>query len=441
MSSHQSTGAVAPTAVSRKNKVLWFMVAVVFVGGVVLWNNAQMGAAGGPPGMGGPEPGGEKPAGENPQGNGGAATQPDPARGANSARKKTQNRASIGVVVVTPGKYQASLNGYGSASARYELTLRARVSGVVEQLSNSFEAGALLNKGALLAALENSSYQNAVAAAEKNLADAEVTLLEARREAENAEAEWKVSGLDGQPASPLLLYQPQLKAAKVGLEDARSSLVSARKDMQWTRIRAPFNALVVERLVTPGTFLNTGDEVATLYSTDRMEVTLALSEREWAMLPDLAELTSGNWPVTLTSVESGDVWQGYVTRVQRHADDETRQRSLVVAVDKPLDQNPVFYPGTFVQASLPGKAVDNLWKLPASALSQRGEIWYVGADQTLSRFGADVLFSDAEWIYVQVPAALAGTRQVVAHPLSSYTEGVRVIPEPVGQEKEVASHD
>ncbi len=447
MSSSQSTGSAAPHAASRKSKVLWFVVAVVFVGGVVLWNNAQMsGPAGGPPGPGAPQAGGapnseESPDhGSGPQGVADQQNGPETANGPDSRARSEpeETRASIGVVAVTPAEYQANLTAYGSASARYELTLRAQVSGVVERLSGSFEAGGLLKKGTLMASLENSDYQNAVASAEKSVADAEVTLLEAQREAENAEAEWKVSGLVGQPASPLRLYQPQLKAANMGLKDAKSSLVSAQKALQWTRIRAPFNALVIERLVTPGTYLSSGDDVATLYSTDRMEVTVALSEREWNMLPAFAELTSGTWPVTLASVESGDQWQGRVVRAERHADSETRQRSLVVAVDAPLSQSPAFFPGTFVEVTLAGKAIGNLWQLPPSALSQRGDIWYIGAEQRLSRFTADVVFSDATSIYVQVPTPLSGSQQVVAHPLSSYTEGTPVAPELAA---EVAAHD
>jgi hypothetical protein len=71
----------------------------------------------------------------------------------------------------------------------------------------------------------------------------------------------------------------------------------------------------------------------------------------------------------------------------------------------------------------------NLWKLPGSALSQEGEIWYVRADNTLASFPAKPLFNDGDVIYVSVPDTLQGREQnVLVHPLNSYLAGMRVHP-------------
>ena len=414
------------TSTSYKRAAIGIAAALIFVAGAAVYTLSQMGPSGGRPGgpPGAPASGAPGSAAASNQN---AANNQNPAAG--QARKADLAAASsTRVVQARRGTYQASLSGYGSAESHYELALTARVGGVVESLSASFESGELIKKGSLLAQLENSSYLAAVAAAEQSVADAKVTLLEEEREVEQAQTEWKAAGLSGDPDSPLLLREPQLAAARAALKNAEAELVSARKELQWTRLTAPFDALVVTRDLMPGAYVSAGGAVATLYSTDKVEIAVALSEREWAMLPSEAEMQKQHWPVVLTSVESRGQWQGYVSRVEKHLDEETRQRSLIVAVDAPLQQTPALQPGTFVKMTIEGKPVDNVWKLPTSALSQRGYIWYLNEQQQLQSQLADVLFSDARSIYVQVPEGLADEQLVVMQPLSSYAEGALVSP-------------
>ncbi|MDO6682491.1 MULTISPECIES: efflux RND transporter periplasmic adaptor subunit [unclassified Oceanobacter] len=398
-------------------KLIWLGLAVVFLAAVVAWNQYQMAQQNSRPMPGQAAGKGGAPAAGGQQGGAGGR----PAEEAVVA-------ASVRVVEVTAATYQAELSGYGSAEAHFQLSLTARVAGNIERITDLFDSGRRVAQGAVLATLENSSYQAEVAEAEQDVADARLALLEEQREVEQALDEWQAAGLSGEPDSPLLLREPQLAAAEAALKNAEAALRSARKQLSWTRITAPFDALVVERLVSPGEYVSAGGDIATLYSTDRVEVSVALSEQEWAMLPGIETLLDGQWPVTLTSVESDGQWQGVVLRAEQHMDEETRQRALIVAVEKPLDQQPMLQPGLFVKVSLLGKSVDQLWKLPASALSQRGEIWLVNDRDLLEKYVADTLFSDANFIYTSVPEGLSGTHKVVVQPLSSYVEKSLVKP-------------
>ncbi|WP_369856754.1 efflux RND transporter periplasmic adaptor subunit [Candidatus Thalassolituus haligoni] len=404
-------------------KLIWFAVAVAFVGAVVAWNSYKMNQQDNRP-M--PGQGDDKSAAQGAEPDAETAAAPEIAPP--SAETSTVAAASVRVVEVSAGQYQAELSGYGSAEAHFELSLTAKVAGDIEQTAAVFDSGRRVPKGTVLATLEDSSYKAEVAVAEQAVADASLALLEEQREVDQAREEWQAAGLAGEPDSPLLLREPQLAAAEAALNNAQAALISARKRLSWTRISTPFDALIIERLVSPGGYISAGGAVATLYSTDRVEIAVALSEREWEMLPGVDELLSGDWPVTLTSVESSGQWQGVVIRAQQHLDEATRQRALIVAVAKPLEQTPMLQPGMFVKVALSGKAVDQLWKLPASALSQRGEIWLVNGSHQLEKYVANTLFSDAHSIYVQVPDGLSGLRQVVVQPLSSYAEKSQVVP-------------
>lgn len=338
-------------------------------------------------------------------------------------------RPDVSVVRVTPSEYHANVEAYGASRAHYQITLTSDVAGRVQTVSDRFESGQRVQAGETLAELENSDYRAALTAAEQELAAARVSLLEAERAAIQAKSEWLSSGLEGDPESALVLRQPQLAQAKAAVENAQAQRDTAAYDLEQTHIRAPFNALVIERHVAPGSYLPAGGNVAMLYSTDYIEVRVALSEREWQNLNEADVLINDLTPVLLTSVETGQHWQGTVRRVEQHLDDAARQRSIIIAVDEPLAENPPLHPGTFLKASIPGREIAGLWKLPATALSQRGQIWYISEDNTLAAFETQASFIEESAIYIRPPADLEDApQQVVTQPLNSYQIGMRVKP-------------
>jgi len=342
---------------------------------------------------------------------------------------------SVNVLRVEPGRYQAQLIGYGAANPRFELTLSAQVTGQVQQIADDFEAGNRVKTGNVLLELENSEYRAALASAEETLANAKLALLQEQREGLQAQTEWSASGLDGEPDSELVLRKPQLAAAQAALKNAEASVTNARRNLAQTRITAPFDALITSRSAAPGSYLQTGSEVGSLVSTDRVEVAVALSAQDWASLPPLDQMREAQWQVTLHNVENNQQWQATVVRAEQSLDETTRQRALIVAVEQPLEQVPELLPGTFVEVRIPGSAIDHLWKLPSSALSQRGYIWYIGEQQTLVSLAVQPLFADAEAIYVAAPVAMqSSAQQILVHPLSSYLDGMPVIPVEVSDE-------
>ncbi len=336
---------------------------------------------------------------------------------------------SVSVATVSAAAYDAEVTGYGAATPRFQLTLTAEVAGRVTAIQPGFESGRRVRKGDVLARLEQSDYQSAVASAQNSLSQARLALLEEERKGAQAKAEWEASGAGGEPDSDLVLRKPQLAAAQAAVVYAEAALAVARKDLQYTSIRAPFDALIVARQVAPGSYLTAGGEVATLYSTDRMEIAVSLSSQQWDKLPDLQQLVGSGQPVGLVHIQTGREWTGRMLRSEQHLDETTRQRKLIVAVDRPLDQTPPLLPGTFVKAVINGRRLNQLWRLPGSALSQKGEIWYLTEENRLKSFAAAPRFSDEETIYVAVPDSLAMTDQkVLVHPLSGYIEGMTVVP-------------
>lgn len=350
--------------------------------------------------------------------------------------------------------YLAHVTGFGEATAHYELDLTAEVSGHVTYLSENLESGQYIQKGELLLRIDDTQYQQDLATAKAELAQARLEWLEEQRRGRQARLEWKQSGMQGQPDSTLVLREPQLTAAQAKLEQAKNSLATAKSNVQKTRVRAPFNGIVMVRQVQPGSFVQSGTRLTTIYSTDRVEVKLPLSQHEWQLLTDYGDniaglkkysgsknhskskpsktnlpvLENANRSVALWSMDGQQYWQGEWIRVERHLDTQSRQRVLVVGVKQPLQQATPLYPGTFIRAEIKAKRFENIWRVPASSISPNGEVWLVGVDNTLKRYPVQKIFEREGYCYIK-PVNQLTHAVLVLRPLNSYMVGMRVNPQ------------
>jgi RND family efflux transporter MFP subunit len=341
-----------------------------------------------------------------------------------NAPKQQSTRPIVTVVKAETSDHQAQVVGYGESVPRFHLKLTSEVSGRVLRLASNLVTGERFNKGELLLELEDTSYRETLRSAEYELKVAEVELLEASLNAKQAKSEWQRSGLQGEPESALVLHEPQLKTAQAKVTLGKQTLTKARIELEKTHITAPFNALVVSRDVQPGSYVQSGSQLIELYSTDRVEIFIPLSESQWEILPSADEISSQNWPVQLHSSDGQHSWSGYIARSEQHLDTQNRQRSLVVAVDTPLDLAQPLYPGTFVSAAIPGRVVSETWQIPLSSITQDSTIWIVESG-ALKSLPVKILFSEKASVYIH-PVKGIDNPFVVVHPLSSYLPGMRV---------------
>ena len=342
-------------------------------------------------------------------------------------------RMEVGVVTTSSALEQAVVISSSEVRARNELSLTAEVTGRIQSLTPEFDSGTKVEKGTVLVQVDDVSYRKNLATAKTALANANVSLLEAKREANQAEKEWKLSGLQGEPDSPLVLKQPQLAAAQASYDEALATVTSAQRDLDNTRVVVPFDAYIISRNVSEGSVIQSGAVLGEIYSLDQVEVTLPLSARQWQLLPE----DTSSIKVSLKDQETGYIWQATVSRIEQHMNSENRQRSLVVSVSQPFSQQQVLYPGSFVTATVSGKSLDNVMAIPASALTSKKQIWTVNDNGQLSSESVDVAFYRGDMAYVFNDTDKA--RQVVVRPLNSFSNGQKVLAVPEFGQSELLS--
>ena len=329
---------------------------------------------------------------------------------------------NVSVINAVPSTYQAYVSGHGEAKAHWALSLKAQVKGEITNMSEQFATGNVVKKGQVLAQIDNTEYLQAVASAKATLADAKLALQEEQDLGNQAKREWQRSGVTQAPSSPLVFRTLQLEAAQATADNAQYALQTAQRDEKNTHISAPFDAVILSRDVDLGTYVSIGDTLATLNSTDKVEISVPLSLSQWQ---NLASDKSGE--VILSDVTTQNQWQGYIARFEQHLDDSSRQRSVVVALDKPFEQATPLLPGTFLAVQIAGKALNNVIKLPATAVSQEGLIWYVNEQNTLMSIQAQKLFERGDYVYIS-PIEGHTNLRVVARPLVSYLNDMLVNP-------------
>ncbi|MEM8960364.1 MAG: efflux RND transporter periplasmic adaptor subunit [Acidobacteriota bacterium] len=333
---------------------------------------------------------------------------------------------AVTVIPSKPVRTRPVVRSYGEVTARFRTILRAETAGTLLSVTSQADSGRRVRRGTVLMKLDDSRLVEALARAEADVGDAHVRLSEENLRAQQAAADWDRIG-NGEPASEFLLREPQRESARLTIAAAEAAVLEARNNLDRAVIRAPFDAVVVRRHASLGSYVQPGTELLELDSSNRVEVRLPLSSEDWELLPPESELLG--WPVALASSSSSShVWRGQVSRIEQHVVSESRQRSLVVTVADPLDLDPPLFPGTFVRAKMEGRELNDVLKLPVSAMTERNEIWFVDTEGRLARAPVEAMLTSDGLILVRLspPIPTAEVLDVLVHPMASYLPGIAV---------------
>ncbi len=302
---------------------------------------------------------------------------------------------------VVAGSGPIPVHGAGTVRPSAEVDVAPQVGGRVVWVDPGFVSGGRLASGQTLFRIEEADYEYRVREAEAALAARQVSLLEAREDAEIARAEYRryaerrPDEAAAEP-SPLTLRIPQLQAAEAAVKREEATLAQAELALSRTRITAPFDGIVRAESVDVGQLVTAGQSVGRLFSSDEVEVSIPLSDADAALVPGLWRSESDGDPVVAHVVaEFGDAafaWEGYVDRAEASLDAETRTIEVIVRVPNPLepglsvrsgrrpDTGPPLLVGKFVEVMIEGVVPASYFHVRRAALQSGNEIWVVADD-------------------------------------------------------------
>lgn len=299
----------------------------------------------------------------------------------------------------------------GAVQPRTRSSLLPEVAGMIVETSPSFRPGGFFEKGEVLIKLDPVDYETAVTVADAAVALARVTVAEEQAKADQALENWKALGRAGAPGE-LVLRTPQVARAKADLAAAEARVVKAKRDLERTIIRAPYDGQVLEQAADVGQYVTPGTTLGRVFATDFVEVRLPLPEREsrFIRLPERYQDASEVMPAAMVRLKTSSagkpvLWDGRLVRVESALDENTRQTTAVAQIDSPFakrdDGAPPLKIGQFVEAEIEGDPLEDVFIIPRSAVRAGNEIILISAQQTLRRMTVDPLFGNEKHIVVE----------------------------------------
>ncbi len=337
-------------------------------------------------------------------------------------------RQAVAVQVQAAARSDARtfINAMGTVVPSREVTLKARVSGEIDSVASQFVPGGHIAKGAELLTMDPSDHQIEVQKAQSTLEDARAALAMEQGSQTIAREELRLlSELSAEVVAQtdLALRKPQLQQARAAVASAEASLRKARLDLERTVVRAPFNALIIERHVNVGAYVGAQDSLATIVGTDAFWVEAVVPLDQLSRI-DINH--DGGCPAVVRSQAGDGRWQARVVRIAGKLNDTSRMATVIVAVSDPLGLQsdlpaaPLMI-DDYVFVEIAGRALTGVIELPRAALQDGDTVW-VCDNNTLDIRSVTLAWKSTDKVYIQ--SGLAPGEQVVMSELSSPVPGM-----------------
>lgn len=245
----------------------------------------------------------------------------------------------------------------GSLAAEKTASIRSEVSGAV--VAVQAEPGARVTQGTTLARVDDAVPREAFLSAKSAVTQAQLAADIARRETGRSE---KLLAAGAIAENALETTRRNDLAAAAALDDAKSRLASAQKNLDNTVIKAPYDGIISERQVNAGDIVSPGSPLFTLVDPSTMRL-------EGAVPAEKLGLVHVGSPVKFeVTGYPGRAFTGTITNVYPSADPATRQVRLYVRI--PNAGNGLVA-GLFATGRVSSSTRQGL-TVPAGAVDQRG---------------------------------------------------------------------
>ena len=292
------------------------------------------------------------------------------------ARDQFSQSSNMLVEVVRPETIETTVQIEATGTIAYRTTVDVvpQVQGRVVWVSSALRAGGEFKSGEKLFRLDDADAKLAVqqAKADMQSAYAEMRLTEAEREA----AIQNYQLLHGETEVPALVAkEPQLARSEAAIERARTRVLLAELDLSRTEFSFPFDGKVITSKVSVGQLLRVGQAVGSVYDIRDVEAAFPVSTVHLASLEPVVGRRA--------LIEFGqEVTEAVIERRSSELDARTRTSVLYARI---TDDSVDLIPGQFIQATIFGPTLTNVFLLPESAEQANQKAWVVQENQLKSQ--------------------------------------------------------
>lgn len=339
-----------------------------------------------------------------------------------------QQGESVRVAEVAFGPVQEEISLTGEVKALADVALAPKVSGRL--VSVAVEQGDYVISGAQVAALDRDTFEAAVrqaeAAVEVARANAKMALVvrdNARRELDRAvklfeQGTFAESSRDDAEAA----YNKALAGVEVANADvtrAEAALELARINLGESEMRAPFDAVVAERLLDVGSFVPAGTPVLRLVSVDTVKVTAGVAERY------VGDLEVGRTKVVvLLDSLPGRTFPGTLHFISPVVDVNTRTAEVEIRI---ANKERLLKPGMYARVSIVTRSMERALLIPNDAILGREGDYYVFVETDGRARRKAVELGLAGRSFSEAAAGLQAGENVIVSGAGNLLDGAQVV--------------
>lgn len=304
---------------------------------------------------------------------------------------------------VTARTVTDNFEAVGTIEAIDAVTIVSEIDALV--ISVPFQEGARINKGQLIAQLDDTQLR------------AELSRAEALRDQKKVTFD-RIKSLADRGAVPPQDFDDASAAIKVA--EAELDMIKAR--LAKTRIVAPFSGMIGARRVSPGAFVRAGTPITQLAALDELKVTFAAPERYYSQLDKGAEVAVS------TSAYPDYELKGKIEVIEPVVDYATRSTQIIAHVRNPELK---FRPGMSANVAAVLSQRENALLVPDEAVFAEGNqslVFVIKDDSTVVRTPIQIGSRQRET--VEIVDGLEPGMMVVRAGHQKLFDGAKVMPIP-----------
>ena len=246
-------------------------------------------------------------------------------------RKPVEKEVSKESVIEVKNELQFSvINTSGRMYAFNKVEIFAEVSGVLEESSKRFKAGRRYKKGDVMININSDVYLNSLLAKKSNLlSQLSFLLADAKVDFPDSYQKWQ-SYLDNfdlnKPLQPLpedLSNRETMYLASHNILNLYYEIKSMQANYEKYSIEAPFNGVVTQSNINPGTLVRNGQKLGEFINTYLYEMVVPVKTA------DLHKISIGK-VVELNTVDNDKIYKGKIARVNLIVDQQTQSVQVYI---------------------------------------------------------------------------------------------------------------
>ncbi|WP_372792184.1 efflux RND transporter periplasmic adaptor subunit [Lutibacter sp.] len=298
---------------------------------------------------------------------------------------ETVNNTSIPLVITTNG----------NLVAKNKIELYAEVQGVLETTSKDFKQGTSYNKGETIIKINSDEFYANLQAQKSNLFNTITAIMpDIRLDYPNEYSKWQTYLLSFDTQKSLQKL-PETTSEKEkffisgrGINTAYYNVKNLEVKLNKYNLRAPFNGILTESLVNPGTLIRVGQKLGEFIDPSVYEIGVSIKS-------EFRDLLQIGKQVELYNLEKTKTWKGKVVRINGKVDASTQTiKAFIQVSSKDLKE------GQYVEIALQAKAEENAFEVSRNLLIENSKL-YIVKDSVLDLVNVNLIFESEKSVVVK----------------------------------------